>query len=1046
MYGGAGTDSYRLGQGTGRDTIFELANDTSIIKLYESEELIDLEYIHHGDDLLIALQSGVDSIRIKDFYLHDQVLRIEDDQGGLQVVTKEAVPNEQAFVAANSVAMLRNQYLDNVQNYYRSLLRAHAYLPENEGRMLKESISSYGNTLRKYHVDIKVVDKNILGSFPDNLTEIVTNTGQTEIRSVEVTEKVSGSATYTPVYSDSIALLTSAMESLVVNAEQAYKLEQLISEIETVRAENLQPVYGGDEVLNPFTGQSGESVTGFWNGSAVLSTFNVNRQLSVIDHNVTLNVLNIDGASEGDTINLGDHLFSAVDGGDGNDVINAIKQLRPRGGASLYSDPNVGIELPNSNRVINSSAPGSFLSGGNGDDTLIGGFLDDVLVGGAGADHLEGGPGNDTYVVLNSSGSDVIFDDGWITPGRAQNDVIQLPDGVTLSDLSASWGQRIHKSYYMGDGFEEKLNMLHTSLQLSWGSGDSLEIVLPHSDQRAGFGIDKIQFSDGTSVSFEEVMVLAGANSDVDPHLSGNTLHADKTLYGGAGDDQLTISMELVGGEEEGRGEDEDGLPYAFMDIWSTGGKVVGGEGQDVLNGSDNHDVLIGGEMFLDYSTDDRRTPGGLWDAGNIYNGGLGSDLLWATAGNDRFEFDLGDGRDWVTDLLHDQSYFFYGDEPWHNWRNQDVAAVQPGHMSQLLAGQDTLSFGAGILASDITVGENHDNLLFTHSNGIDKITFENWFIAEINQLNRVEFSDGTIWDAVKLQSLIDGEQTNHAPVVTNPLSDTSTAEDSLFTLTLPADSFSDEDIGDIPVLSATLPDGLALPDWLSFDASTRTFYGTPSNDEVGSLNIKVSAIDNDGLSANDTFVLAVNNTNDAPMLVNAIVDQSTNEDALFNFGLPADIFDDIDAGDHLALSATLADGSALPSWLNFDASTDTFSGTPNNDEVGLLDIKVTATDSDDLSVADTFALAINNTNDAPVVIGSVDDKTLLNGDNFSFALPDNLFSDADAGDSLSYSILKADGSPLPAWMDFDPQTLLLRGDTPSSATGFDELQLIATD
>ncbi|WP_418903715.1 putative Ig domain-containing protein, partial [Pokkaliibacter plantistimulans] len=36
-----------------------------------------------------------------------------------------------------------------------------------------------------------------------------------------------------------------------------------------------------------------------------------------------------------------------------------------------------------------------------------------------------------------------------------------------------------------------------------------------------------------------------------------------------------------------------------------------------------------------------------------------------------------------------------------------------------------------------------------------------------------------------------------------------------------------------------------------------------------------------------------------------------------------------MDAGDSLTLSATLADGSALPSWLSFDASTGTFSGTP---------------------------------------------------------------------------------------------------------------------
>ena len=46
-----------------------------------------------------------------------------------------------------------------------------------------------------------------------------------------------------------------------------------------------------------------------------------------------------------------------------------------------------------------------------------------------------------------------------------------------------------------------------------------------------------------------------------------------------------------------------------------------------------------------------------------------------------------------------------------------------------------------------------------------------------------------------------------------------------------------------------------------------------------------------------------------------------------------------------LTYAATLADGSTLPSWLSFDASSRTFSGTPSNGDVGAIDIKVTATD-----------------------------------------------------------------------------------------------------
>ena len=57
-----------------------------------------------------------------------------------------------------------------------------------------------------------------------------------------------------------------------------------------------------------------------------------------------------------------------------------------------------------------------------------------------------------------------------------------------------------------------------------------------------------------------------------------------------------------------------------------------------------------------------------------------------------------------------------------------------------------------------------------------------------------------------------------------------------------------------------------------------------------------------------------------------------------------------------------------LPSWLSFDAGTRTFSGTPLNEDVGTIALKVTATDSGSASVTDTFNLTVTNTNDAPIL------------------------------------------------------------------------------
>lgn len=66
---------------------------------------------------------------------------------------------------------------------------------------------------------------------------------------------------------------------------------------------------------------------------------------------------------------------------------------------------------------------------------------------------------------------------------------------------------------------------------------------------------------------------------------------------------------------------------------------------------------------------------------------------------------------------------------------------------------------------------------------------------------------------------------------------------------------------------------------------------------------------------------------NSNPEVVGSIVDQSGMAGQLISFVIPASMFSDAD-GDTLSYSLTLADGSALPSWLTFNASMMTVSGT----------------------------------------------------------------------------------------------------------------------
>ncbi|MBI0544199.1 hypothetical protein F7158_23000, partial [Dickeya dianthicola] len=118
-----------------------------------------------------------------------------------------------------------------------------------------------------------------------------------------------------------------------------------------------------------------------------------------------------------------------------------------------------------------------------------------------------------------------------------------------------------------------------------------------------------------------------------------------------------------------------------------------------------------------------------------------------------------------------------------------------------------------------------------------------------------------------------------------------------------------------------------ALPGWLSFNPATRTFSGTPGNGDVGNLTIRVTATDSGNASVSTTFGLAVANVNDAPEVSGSLNAQTAAQSGSFSFTVPSGTFTDPDSGDTLTLSATLADGSALPGWLSFNPATRTFSG-----------------------------------------------------------------------------------------------------------------------
>ena len=292
----------------------------------------------------------------------------------------------------------------------------------------------------------------------------------------------------------------------------------------------------------------------------------------------------------------------------------------------------------------------------------------------------------------------------------------------------------------------------------------------------------------------------------------------------------------------------------------------------------------------------------------------------------------------------------------------------------------------------------------------------------------------------------------NDAPVNVAPIADRAVAQGAAFRFTLPTGAFTDADLdnGDTLRFAATRVDGAPLPAWLAFDPLTGEFTGTPADADVGAIGIRVTVTDDAGAAAFDDFVIDVVNANDAPVAAAPIATQAATQGTAFGFTVPANAFDDadLDSGDALRYTATLASGAALPSWLAFDAGSGRFTGTPADADVGAVTVRLTATDLAGRSASGEFLLGVANANDAPVLARAVEHQTFTQGAVFSFTLPAGSFTDLDTdnGDALRYTATLASGAPVPAWLRVDPVSGRFSGAPGPADAGVLQLRIVATD
>ena len=677
------------------------------------------------------------------------------------------------------------------------------------------------------------------------------------------------------------------------------------------------------------------------------------------------------------------------DGTDRNAIIGNTISHTSKGATLVYGDgsyvsatvPMTTVQGTAGNDTLSGSAASEIFYGGAGNDTINGGAGDDILVGGAGIDKLTGGTGADTFRFAAQSDS-------------YRNATASFDDTILDFDVTQD------KIDLAGLGFTGLGNGRGGTLQVSYSASNDRTYIKDYD-------------ADASGNRFELI-------------LSGNLAST------------LTASN------------------FIFNRV------VSGTSGSDSLLGSDSADTLLGlaGNDSLS---------GGAGD--DKLDGGAGMDTLTGGTGADTFVF---------SDRLD-------------SYRNYNTGGV---NLSDLVTDFDISADKIDLSAMGFTgLGDGKNNTVYLVLNSAGTKTYIKSLSADANG-NRFEMTlNGNYLDTLTSTNFVfaTASPTNQAPVLATPLLDQNATENTAFSYVVPATSFTDPD-NDSLSYTAKLANGNALPNWLTFDAATRTFSGTPSDTASGTYSIQVTATDASNATVNDTFTLAVQDVPAGPAVING----TPNNDTLTGTDANEQLFggagnDTLNGGggNDILVGGTGADkltGGAGADVFRYTATLDSYrtSATSSSDQIldfdvaadkidvaalgytglgnglnGTLQLTYSATSNrtylKDLTVdangnrfevslagnlvnsltASHFVFADQNTsgNVAPVVAIPLLDQNATESAPFSYTLTNDSFTDANQ-DVLTYTATLADGSALPAWLSFNATNLTFTGTPVSTASG----------
>ena len=314
--------------------------------------------------------------------------------------------------------------------------------------------------------------------------------------------------------------------------------------------------------------------------------------------------------------------------------------------------------------IVNGSAGSDFIAGEggddllrgrNGNDSISGGDGNDVLNGGAGDDYLAGGAGNDTYIV------DSFYDMVDESIGGSGWDTVQSSVSFDLRDGNGHVHGAVENLVLTGTDDLIGVGNDLANILIGNDGGDTLYGLGGKDRLEGGGGDDYLAGGDGNDT------LHGGAGND---QLTGDA--GNDVMMGGTGDDAYLVDSakdKVV--ESAGQGHDtvystiagytlganvEDlvftgQIAHAVGNGNALGNSIVGGDGDDRLDGKTRNDQLFGNfgsDVLIGGAGDD------------VLEGGLGSDTLIGGAGKDAFVYRVnqtGDlaflGNDTITGFEH---------------------------------------------------------------------------------------------------------------------------------------------------------------------------------------------------------------------------------------------------------------------------------------------------------------------------------------------------------------------------------------------------------